>query len=256
MATEAFILDKKDYNEDTRRWSVSALSIPNSNLVRLESNNEVVHEQLYKIDGRFIDFAPGFDLEPDNAVIAFIEVNSKRTRFQINSAIAVAFIGLLGTVFQVAFPDFIKYITGDDKNKDLVSIYSPQFGLIDDDKRFIYTFGSREISEHRSFFPREHLDTHKFWFALRLRELTDIKEYRFETGAKGPYDFNHGIVETFEVPKELCELARAKKKNVQLVVIKTKQHVDLSKPFTLKNLSDSARAVHVPSEALHSTTTC
>lgn len=251
MNCEHFLLDHEDYNETNRRWAVSALSIPNSELQRIEIDGHIINDQDYKLQNNFIDFNTEFILPEDSKVVAFISINLKKTRTQFNALITVAIIGLFGTIFQTVFPHIICIKDCSNKiNEDLVSMNSTNFGLIDNNTRFTYKFGKLEIEDAGRFVKRKTLKEDQFWFALRVRDHKSLDDYTFENGAEGTYQFDNGKEIKFDVSAELISEANSKKENIQLIVIKAKKDIDLSKSFTLRNLKGNARAVQAVSAPL------
>ena len=127
---------------------------------------------------------------------------------------------------------------------------STRFGLIEENTKFNYVFGMKEVVDKGSFFPKSRLESGRFWFALRLRDGRDISKYHFQNGAAGPYVYRHGVDLQFDVSDALRDKAKSEGKNVQLVVILADPDIDLTDPFTLQNVGTRARVVHIPSEPL------
>ncbi len=251
MGSEAFILDIADYNVETHRWSVGILAIPNAKLERLNIGSEIVDPDHYKVVGRFIEFTVDRQPEPNQTAVVYVNVNASKTRFQLNTAIVIALIGLFGTLFPIVYPD-IPCFFGMCKTPipQLASMSSTRFGLIKNNSKFVYTFGSLTVEDKGSFFPKSKLTTDRFWFALKLRDGLDINKYHFTFGAKGPYVYRAGVELRFEVPELLKSQAQVEEKNIQLVTILANEEIDLSAAFTLENIGDKARIVHIPSEPI------
>lgn len=251
MSVEAFTLNNHDLNKQTRRWSISALQLPNAKLERMEISGQLVSPENYNQHGSQIEFISTYDLPDEEKVtVAYIDVKASKTRFQLNAAIFAAALGFIGTIFTTAYPDIRCFFTECVESQKLVFMRSRSFGLNEGISNFHYTFGHKECKNAADIFPSDYLEKRRFWFALGLDDGLDVNKRDFSGGAKGPYTYSTGYRVNFDVSSTLKEQALETGKRIQLVTILADEDVDLGGPFKLGNLKGKARVVHLPGQSV------
>ena len=257
MANESLVLEHENYNENTRRWSLGLLNLRNTKLVRLEEEGKYIDPSLYKTIGHYLEFVPGFEYKADQIYTAVLEFNIKKSKFELNSAIAVALLGLLGTFLTVAYPDIRCIFTKcSAEDNELVFFSGPNWGYDEEKKQFFYTLGHRDVSNSGSFLPESNLKDKQFWVGFRLRDGVDPNEHHFEDGAAGPYTYRAGQDIAINVNKNLCLEAVTTGRYLQAVFVMTDPGLELENAFTVKNMGENVRIVKAPSVSIPTEDQC
>jgi hypothetical protein len=246
MLNETVALHHADFNEVNRRWNIGLLKVKNSKLKKLELNGSTVNEEDYEVGDSFIQFNQQYNYQPDKSYIAFIDFDIDKTRRQFNTAIVVAIIGLVGTLFTPIYPDLKCLVANCSPSEDLVYFVGAKWEYDDDLGTFDYVMGIREIENKGSFVPRKQLRDEKIWVALRKLESKDPEEHFFATGADGPHKYRSGGTLSIRVDKTLCEKIKAEEGGLQAVMILAKKGIELNSPFRLSNYGENARLLKAP----------
>lgn len=203
QSQETITLDHKDFNERTRRWSVGLLAYPGTKLISLHRDEATIPASEWRQEGRHIVLAQGVPADGRSRHWAVVAINPRGARLRVNATIVVAVIGLLGTIFQLVYPDLRDDLLGRAPSEP-GGLFDFRYYAISDTKP---VFELNLIhNESPRLFTKAQVAESNMWIAIRKNTDVDPITSPLEH-LHGPIRFSSGTRMEIPIPQDLYDWA-------------------------------------------------
>jgi len=227
-----------EFDERIRSFQAPVLGLPGVAVRRLFIGNREVGIDKYRVSDERIELDGSVKIREDDSIIAYAIIPARKTKILLNSAVAVAIVGLLGTIFQVIWPDIAR-----GTSDDVYHVVAYRNYGINDNGEFEADLSLYEFGRDKEFVFDSDLDKKKFWYFVRIVNDRILPEDEIINNIHGGVPYLEGHSVRIKLDSAMYDHYLNQNGRIGLVGVLADETVRITNGSTLRAYGDSVRVV-------------